>query len=237
MAILAGGTVTCWLLRVSRNRSDDAKEALGRNSESARTDSFVDQKILKDALALEAQRNQLDQTVWAPELTAQKHEDVFVRLWDALRASADPIELLKNFEFGAMTLGALGQVEILEHHVTSARLGAPARHLMPPGWRSLLAQLQNQGYRIENSEWRHVEFHPATNAAASSVFAVTLHGKNQQPPEQFVVRGQFKVIWRQSPNPADEPYPERIEASALELLRRRGEPAFEWALAREIKPE
>jgi len=325
--VMAAGAATYLLLRVSRGPAPGRGAEAGNRSEAAQNASFVNEKALKAALALEAQRNELDQTAWASELTAQKHEDVFVRLWDQMRAGGDAIEVLKNFEFGVITLGTLGQTETLENDVTTARSGPPTRPLRPADWRQMLTKLQAQGWRIENSEWRHVEFRHASNEAATSVFAVTLHGRNQPQPEQFVARGRFKVTWRQGANAAKEPshepvsrtvafrplqpstaesarkqpegcgpssfqfmgrghgfsvmgasqepgraalphsrssvdaaarqrrptgdgfmvapqglealepFPERIEVSELELLRRRGEPGFEWALAREIKPD
>jgi hypothetical protein len=237
LILLACGTVACLILGVFRDRSSRVERGPGGSLNPAPNDSFVDQKTLQGALALEAERNRLDQTVWSLELTAQKHEDVFVQLWDQMRSSRDPIAVLQGFEFGVMNLGTLGQAEVLDHSATLARFGAQTRKLRPADWQNILKELYTQGWRIENSEWRHVQFRPAANAAASSVIAVTLHGTNPQQSERFVLRGSVQVSWRGNASAGEAPFPERIDASEIELLRRRGEPAFEWALARDIKPD
>ena len=45
-------------------------------------------------------RERQNATVWAKELLAQKHEEVFIKLWDQLRAGPDPASVLENFVFG-----------------------------------------------------------------------------------------------------------------------------------------
>ena len=93
----------------SANHRDRTKRATGvagldnssRNSSSPKTETGLASEIA----ALEARREKLNQTVWATELLAQQHEEVFIKLWDDLRNREDAFAVLTNFSFGELLLG------------------------------------------------------------------------------------------------------------------------------------
>ena len=64
-----------------------------------------------------AQRQELDKTVWAPEVEAQKHEGVFIKLWDVERNAevAAKMGVLAEFPIlGGFSLGVPSPAESLE---------------------------------------------------------------------------------------------------------------------------
>src|SRR5688572_17998929 len=54
---------------------------------------------VREFLALEAREREVDRMVWAVEQDAQRHEDVFLALWDALNRASDPLATLAGFGF------------------------------------------------------------------------------------------------------------------------------------------
>lgn len=196
-----------------------------------------EQQPFKEALAIEAERNQLDQTVWAQELLAQKHEDVFVKLWDSLRASAEPLDVLAQFAFDELILGQPTAPISREHDITQVRLTDPGRRLTPGDWRHLVTQFKNEGYRLDQSEWRHPHFEARPDGTVRSVIAMALHLSRRTPQQRVIVEGNLNIHWRENPDPAELPFPAQIEATALDVRTQQGQPAFEQALAKEIKTE
>ena len=58
-------------------------------------------------------RVKLDKTVWAEELLAQKHERIFIHLWDNLRAASAKHKVLARFPFNRLIIGKAGSTEII----------------------------------------------------------------------------------------------------------------------------
>lgn len=236
VVLLIGGVASYRVFRHLGNGANSPFDRPNHRPASASKQSSADEKSIQAFLALEAQRDLLDRTVWANELSAQKHEDVFVRLWDELRTNEDAFVTLQNFAFGELRLGTLIPGETVNHGITLARLGEPVKRLQSSDWRDLLETFRREGYRLENSEWRHAQFRPETNTPAASIFSVALHGLNRTKQQRVVVRGDIKVTWEKNAAASGEPFPELIDASQLEILYRSREPDFQWTLAREIQP-
>ncbi len=198
----------------------------------------AEQEQAKGALALEAERDRIDQTVWGDELRAEGHEQVFIKLWDELRSSADPFAALAQFPLGDLGLPETSQTTNLEHNISLSRRTGPGPTLTAADWKALLLRLKDQGYQLAQSEWRHAQFDPAAGAEpAKSKFEMTLHATNHQRNERIIVRGILDVRWAASPDPAASPIPEHIAAADLEILTQEGPPAFQHILEQEIKTE
>ncbi|MGY8674562.1 MAG: hypothetical protein ACKVHO_18475, partial [Verrucomicrobiia bacterium] len=50
------------------------------------------------------ERERLDSTIWADEITAQKYEDTFVDLWDRIRGSNEKFTVLGGFAFETLAV-------------------------------------------------------------------------------------------------------------------------------------
>lgn len=199
--------------------------------------ALTDHEMTQRVLALETQRNQFDQTVWAKELLAQKHEALFIRLWDDLRAQTNFIDVLAKFPFDELRLGTWSEPVMIEHKIARRRLEPPMERLNHETFQQQLAKLQSQGLRLEQSEWRQARFAVATDGVAESVFVVTLHALIPSKEERFIVRGELRVQWRTPADPIAEPFPEVIEATSLELLTRQGGLPFGHKRAADLTPK
>jgi hypothetical protein len=193
----------------------------------------LDQEAAKKALATEAERAQADASVWGIELLAERHEDVFLDLWDGLRAGHHKAAILGQFPFGQLVLGQLGAATNVNHGIQISRQNGAARTLTPDTWRKQIQDWSADGYELVDSEWRQASFTPSANGAAQSSISVTLHAIHPQRHKRWTARGTLTVNWREAMEASEQPFPLRIDATDLELLGRREAPAFEHALAKE----
>jgi hypothetical protein len=201
------------------------------------TTTVLDESLVERLRQIEARRQLLDRTVWADEVAAQRHEAVFIKLWDELRSAEDGIASLTNLAFGELRFGTPGQADPHEHGISVQRLGPPVQRLEPNAWRQWVASLEQQGWRLEQSEWRHPRFAANSNGLAESTIFLTLHAANSNRSERCVVRGNLRVEWRKTEPPHVEPIPESIDATQLEILVRRGQPPFHHVMAADLTPE
>ncbi len=178
---------------------------------------------------LGAERRLLDGTLYAAETSAQRHEQAFVRLWDAMRQGR-PFVALKAFPFSQLILGTaqpgapsdLGVAGILP-----ADFAPPQRRLDHAAYEALLGSLEQSGWQIAQSEWHHSKFEPATaQTPARSTVSFEIHALFGGNTQRVIVRGQLLVRWRPSPSDAAEPVADEIEPVNLRLLARKGAPMF-----------
>ncbi len=181
------------------------------------------------------ERRVLDATLYANETAAQRHEQAFVRLWDAMRAG-QPFEALKRFQFTRLLLGTPqpgSPSDLGVEGIMPADFGPPLRTLSHADYESLLGSLEAGGWQIAQSEWHHSRFDPATaEEPARSTVSFEINALYGGTTQRVIVRGQLKVRWQKSSNPESEPVAEELEPSGLRLLARKGAPMFEekWVL-------
>ncbi|MBM3837852.1 MAG: CRTAC1 family protein [Verrucomicrobia bacterium] len=197
----------------------------------------VDEPLADGLRKIEARRLHLDQTVWADELTAQRHEAVFIKLWDDLRSAEDAGVVLTNFAFGELRLGTLGPADPREHGIAVQRLGDPIQRLEPHKWREWVASLKQQGWRLEQSEWRHKRFAVNSQGVSESLIFMTLHAARSNASQRCVARGNLRVEWRKSRKTGGEPFPELIDVTQLEVLSRTRQLPFHHVVAADLTPE
>lgn len=177
---------------------------------------------VKDLLEL---RDFHDRTTWSKEVLAQKHEQVFVQLWDNLIHRRDRFQVLREFQFDSILLGEeLAEQEldwgILKNTYRSSRTLTRTEAL------TLLSRLEANGYELTESEWHHSAFEPAVGQTpAKSTISILLHIQNVDQNRRIIVRGDLGIEWKLDA----EPGVARIDASNLYLLSRDGDPAFEVA--------
>ena len=224
-----------WVFRLSyATRHADVNSS---RTSSTNLATLIEEKIIKGFLAVEAQQNHLDQTVWAQEMLAQRHEAVFVKLWDRLRTEPNPFSVLGMFPFGQLLLGADVESGISDHRIITRSFGSPVRQIAPEVWRQLVEKWRQEGFQLEQSEWRHPRFSTSATGVATSVIAMPLHILNPEKEERCIVRGNLRIAWRQNTGTDDEPFPELIDATEIKVLSRQGETPFHHVIAAEITPE
>jgi len=186
---------------------------------------------------LRKQRAALNETIWKEETIAQEHEATFVRLWDDLRNSRDAVAVLSEIPFSKLTLGAAEAVEKLDHGITRWGSATGSRDLGPDGWREFLAEYQQGGWELVQSEWHHSRFVPSESGSAQSEFGVVLHVQNPADSRRAIVHGTIHVTWSGERDARGNWRAEAIDASRLEVLERKGTPAFAERQELGPKPE
>jgi hypothetical protein len=104
-------------------------------------------------LALERKEQETERTVWAVEMNAQRHEDVFLALWDTLNHALEPLTVLAEFSFEELRIGGTNSVQELQHGIRritfrDAAPETPTKHLDTAEWRRSL-----EAWRAEGCSW------------------------------------------------------------------------------------
>lgn len=203
------------------------------------TESPADPKTAERLVRIEAERKKWSTNYWAPELEAQRHEEVFVRFWDSLRRAEDPFAILGSFSFEGLELGELRMSPTAdEHGITIGEFFGPRCLFSHAQWLQLLASFMEQGYQLDHSEWRQASFTEAQwNQPAQSVFQVVLHVIQREKQQRWVVRGELHVRWEEKSKENLEPVPALIRAEKVTVLHRVGRPIFRRVLSRQVEPE
>ena len=197
-------------------------------------DIRYDPTVLAEVDKVREERTKLDSTLWKPEVLAQKHEEVFVTLWDELREAKDKYEPLVGFSFGSLFLPRAKDSQNLEWGIRSIRFGDPTRELKLEGWKQFLWDWKKRGLRIIETEWHHGSFSIGEGERASSVVSMTIHALNSDKEERHILRGKLRVEWDEKPS-ASAPHPERIVVEELQILSRKGPVPFQESLV--LRPD
>ncbi len=124
-----------------------------------------DEAPVRSVEELTAERERLDATVFADEVSAQRHEEVFVALWDKLR-NEDPFKVFRGFQFDELVLGTAspdqGPNAWGVEGIKPVLLGEPRRTLSREDFVALLGNLEGGGWRIQQTEGHHSRFEPPT---------------------------------------------------------------------------
>lgn len=176
--------------------------------------------------ALRQQRAERDLTIWKDETTAQEFGSTFIRLWDDLRNTEDTVAVLSAFPFSKLTLGVAGTTEELDHGITQWNNATDTRELAPGDWQELLHGYRQNGWKLVQSEWHHTRFAPSETGPKQSEFGIVLHAQNSAEQRRVIVQGTIQVTWQDEQDSQGHWLAGEIDASALELLERRGPPAF-----------
>jgi hypothetical protein len=182
---------------------------------------------LEQLARLRETAGRLDETVWAKELQAQRHEGVFVKLWDDLRKNSDRFAVLKGFRFESLTLGELTESETIEDGVELSRLSGPGKTISYQEYQSLLDGLRDQGVRIVQTEWHHAAFDAAHDEASRSTFSVLIHASDSDGTHRYQVEGKLKVLWKSSADGSASPEIETLEATDVTVKERTGPAVFQ----------
>ncbi|MEO8426069.1 MAG: CRTAC1 family protein, partial [Verrucomicrobiota bacterium] len=199
----------------------------------------------KDArafLALEKKELEAEHTVWAEEMDAQRHEDVFLALWDTLNHELEPLTVLGEFGFESLWIGGTNSVQELQHGIRritfwDAAPETPAKHLNTAEWRTAMEAWRAEGWRLGRTSWRETRFLPATSQrAAKSVIGATAQLVNESLGKRAILRGNLEVEWKSAGDGAAAPVPRILAVRRLELLVRSGTPPFTESFTAELTP-
>lgn len=176
-----------------------------------------------------AEREELDKTLWAEEVQAQKHEEFFVDLWDRLRGTEDRFAILGKLQIPQLGLPVPTAATNLSHGVEYFKCDAPAKMLAPAEWQVELGRWQAAGYKLTQCEFHHRQFSRSTDGNAESRVNFSLHIENPKLEERVIVSGNMLVRWRKDTDADALAIVESAEAPGLEIWRRRGTTGFKLA--------
>ena len=183
-------------------------------------------------------REMHDQTTWSHEVLAQRYEATFVKLWDALIHQQDKYAVLKEFEFDTARVALESQDTNLDWGIVLRRLVGEAQQLSRDQAIRLLEDFQRRGYSIIETEWHHSAFEPQSeNTPAKSTVAIVVHVLQAAENRRLILRGDMQVQWKRQPVEESPKIPSSIDLSAIQILARQGQPAFEQASVEEFAVE
>jgi enediyne biosynthesis protein E4 len=187
--------------------------------------------------SLEAREIQIDQTIWASEIKAQEHGRIIEEFWDAINRSTNKLSVLPDLPFAQLILPNWTTGKPLPH---DAQLWESAGHgssLAPGEFKKLVTNSSSNGWELQQIEFRHNEFFPATNnTLARSRFYFSAHLINKSQTNRASLEGDIFINWSAPSTPAGAPTIESIDASSLSWMSRVGEPPFKLLLAEDIVP-
>ena len=185
------------------------------------------------------QRQELDNTVWALEVAAQKHEEAFVALWDNLRKADDKYAVLEAFPFERLAFGSLRKAREYDGGIRVSELGKPDKTLTPDEFRRRMAAFREQGYRIVQTEWHHSAFQQPARGPARSKVSMQLHVARDDPPHRAVLKGELDVEWSGKQDEQGRPLPAKIAARNMQLMERSAPAVFKAILPEttELQPK
>jgi len=176
-----------------------------------------------------AERERLDDTVFAGEVEAQRHEKTFIALWDELRAGA-AFDVLRKFPVGQLKLGAAKPAPSPDWGVPGIKIatlsGAPTE-LGQAEFVALLGSLESAGWKIAQTEWHHSKFQAASETKpARSTVSFEIHALFRGGDQRVIVRGDLLVRWSGDDDADGNPLPEEIATGDVQLIARKGSPMF-----------
>lgn len=234
---LAASIAASFALR-SKSKSRTPSSPSAATTAPVGSGAVLDATRLREFTALETAEREADRTVWAPERRAEERAAAIERLWDSLNTAPDPLRTLRDAPVGTLLRPDRKATETLPHGILRTPWTATSPPRVWDDWRTFLDQRHAEGWRLTQSEWRHLEFSPASPASAqeSSLFQVRLDLERQSPRERAQVQARIRITWPPSPGAADTPELGLVQIENAEVLTRAGAPPFEPAHFREITP-
>ena len=149
----------------------------GLDSGPSKNPLEVTEEVRNAAEEIKEQRRELDRTVWSEEVLAQEYEQLFVKLWDDLRQSKTPHQVLADFPFQSLSFGELRPVKELDWEIGVRDLGGYTKQWSSSDWKAFLKSMTDLGYQLEQSEWHHSQFRQLENKSCESKVSIKLHVK------------------------------------------------------------
>ena len=161
-------------------------------------------------------------------MLAQRHERVFTRLWDALRAEEnDKLSILAETPFSELTIHESNVGRSVSNDVRVSQLNGPTKKVTPAEFRKRITAYRNDGWRLLTTEWHHETFDaPDDRKPARSRVSFVLHLQNETKKTKAIVRGKLRISWAKDYTGNQLPSPGQVEVEEGEILLRGGFPAY-----------
>jgi hypothetical protein len=178
--------------------------------------------------ALLKERERQNETTWAQEVDAQKHEQTIVEYWDQmLYPDDDKFSVLAKIPFETLTLDTLGEAQKLDWGIRKSQSAGKGKTLDQKGWREFLKKAENSGYIIDNIEFHQSSFEAPPNELPVSVFDTTLQVRQESTSLRWVLNTDLRVEWTDRLDEDGLFVPGHISLSDTTLLERQGADVFD----------
>ena len=205
--------------------------------ETTQKGGLIEEQVMQQVSAIEAKHRQWDATVWTDELSARDHEESVIQIWDRLIAGADPFELLSAMPVNQLQLGKANSTEKWESGIRYTHLAQGGPTWTKEQFSQALNGWKIEGWKLDQSEWRHRHFIPRSEGGARSIFWISLHLSNTTLNKRGILRGDIEIQWQSIEiTPETLAKPNHINLSGLDWIEREGSPAFKNASIQNIKP-
>lgn len=186
----------------------------------------------KDFEAIQAA---LDREAWALEIQAADYTAVIDRFWNQLRSSRNPVGTLLNFPFHQVNAGSFGATNTLPHGIEHRIISPPKHALTASGAKTSFREWFPNGFKLEQSEWRHIAFKPNANQSPTSTVQFTIHGIEPTSERRHIIRGKLDLLWLPK-SPTANPEIHSISIVEAEWLSRTGLPPFGHVVPADLTP-
>jgi len=222
------------VLQASLRRRPAPTAARGPLSASPST---LSPEVLQAFLAIEQRESSVLTQVWRIDEEAQQQATTIEEFWNQLNQNRGTLSLLLRPPARSVSLPPTDSPKALPLGITSwsARSNAAPSILQTNDPR--LAAWASEGWGLEQSEWRHTRYQPASpNTPAASTFEVHLHLTRKTPPARAQMTARLRIAWTPQPIPPATHSTGEWIVEHFELLRRDGSAAFQEHTRVEVPP-
>ncbi|MBL9139583.1 MAG: CRTAC1 family protein [Verrucomicrobiales bacterium] len=188
--------------------------------------------------ALESREQGVADTLWAPEMLAQRCGRTIDAWWDGMLASTNRLGVLAEMDFEQLVLPVWGDWEAQGHGVEAAGplgLGEPRTH---QAWSAMVGRWRQAGWQLHSVEFRHVRFEPGVDGEPHrSEYRIAGELANDAGGgERWLIQGTLGVVWGEAVGGAPAIPIQRLDGSRVMVQRRRGPPPFRLIQDETIDP-
>ncbi len=201
----------------------------------ASADRRINPELARDLANLEAREEEINRTVWAAEMVAERCGSVLDDLWDALNAATNKWAVASAVRAGEWVLPAWNGLREAGHGIRIRSPMGEGMRLDPANWRQSVATWEREGWCIANVEFRHVRFDPGVaGRSLHSDVRASVHLTNGLTDQRAMLTGLVGVDWSDAARRGGPPEPRLIDARDVVLRIREGPPPFVPVLEQRI---
>lgn len=185
---------------------------------------------------LEDRERAINETVWSKEMLAQKCGRLFEQLWDSLNTATNALHAAAQFPVGEVVLGNWKTAQPLRHGIQLRSSSGTGAIIAGNDWAQFVEQFDRDGWRLEQTEIRHVRFDvDDAGAPLRSRFTFAAHLTRERDSLRAAVDGDLAVEWGEQSS-AGAAAVQRLDASQLVVSTWTGPPFFEQIMVEELTP-
>jgi hypothetical protein len=194
-------------------------------------------RLIDAITSIERREQALDETLWAPDVLAQRCGSIVDDLWDALNGATNRWAVLERLTVPNLSLPEFGPPRTLPHGIQVWEPTGTNHAASAVEWPKFLTAARHAGWLIVQTEFRHNRFQPdARGRPNSSVFHFSAHLTNAQTATRAALTGDLTLGWAPSNDSDDLPAIASVDATRLVWSTRAGPPPFDLAFDETIPP-